>query len=296
VRIGVLRPGAAPDPRVEILRSGLRDLGYIEGQNLSLEIRYADGKTDRLPVLAAEFVQLKMDVILTMSTPAALAAKQVTGTIPIVFTNVGDPVGAGVVASLARPGGNLTGMSLLASELSGKRLELLKETVPKTTRVVMLWNSANTGMLLRARETEAAAKVLGVTLRSQGVYDIDTFDSAFTAIARDRPDALLTLVDPFTMSQRRRIVEFAAQHHLPEMYEQREFVEAGGLMAYGPNAADAERRAAVFVDKILKGAKPADLPVEQPTKFELVINLKTAKALGLTIPQSVLIRADEVIR
>jgi len=231
-----------------------------------------------------------------MSTPAALAAKQVTGTIPIVFTNVGDPVGAGVVASLARPGGNLTGMSLLASELSGKRLELLKETVPKTTRVVMLWNSANAGMLLRARETEAAAKVLGVTLRSQGVYDIDTFDSAFTAIARDRPDALLTLVDPFTMSQRRRIVEFAAQHHLPEMYEQREFVEAGGLIAYGPNAADAERRAAVFVDKILKGAKPADLPVEQPTRFELVVNLKTAKALGLTIPQSVLIRADEIIR
>jgi putative ABC transport system substrate-binding protein len=271
-------------------------LGYIEGQNLSLEIRYADGKTDRLPVLAAELVKLQMDVILTMSTPAALAAKQATGTIPIVFTNVSDPVGAGVVASLARPGGNLTGMSLLASELSGKRLELLKEAVPKTTRVVMLWNSTNTGMVLRARETEAAAKILGVALRSQGVYDIDTFDSAFTAIARDRPDALLTLVDPFTMSQRRRIVEFAAQHHLPEMYEAREFVEAGGLMAYGPNGADAERRAAVFVDKILKGAKPGDLPVEQPMKFELAINLKTAKALGLTIQRSVLDRADEVIR
>ena len=295
-QVGVLLAGAPPDPLLEALRDGLRELGYVEGQNLSLEVRYAEGKNDRLPALAAELVQLRVDVLTTASTPAALAAKQATGTIPIVFTLVGDPVGAGVVASLARPGGNLTGLSLLASELSGKRLELLRETVPKAAHVAMLWNSSNPGMVLRAREAEAAAKSLGVTLTSIGVYDLDTFDAAFARIGQDRPDALLTLVDPFTRLHRKRIVEFAAQRHLPGIYEAREFADAGGLMAYGPSIGDQERRAAAYIDKILRGAKPSDLPVEQPTKIELVINLKTAKALGLTIPQSVLIRADEVIQ
>ncbi len=295
-RIGVLRPGPAHDPLVDALRGGLRDLGYVEGQNLSLEIRFSDGKLDRLPGLAAELVRLRVDVITAFSTPAALAAKQATGTIPIIFTGVGDPVGAGVVASLARPGGNVTGMSVLATELSGKRLELLRAAVPKAARVAMLWNSTNPGMVLRVREAEAAARTLGMTLLSLGVHDLDTFSNAFAAITRDRPDALLTLVDPFTRLHRKRIVEFAAQRHLPEIYEAREFVEAGGLMAYGPNLADIERRSATYVDKILKGAKPADLPVQQPTKFELVINLKTAKALGLKIPQSVLVRADQVIQ
>ncbi len=295
-RIGVLLPGAPPDALLEVLRGGLRELGYKEGQNLSLEVRYAEGKLDRLPALAAELVQLKVDVMTTVSTPAALAAKQAAGTTPIVFTAVGDPVGAGVVASLARPGGTLTGLSLLASELSGKRLELLREATPKVDHVAMLWNSTNPGMILRAREAEAAAKSLRVTLISLGVHDLDTFDSAFARITRDRPDALLTLVDPFTRLHRKRIVEFAAQHRLPTIYEAREFADAGGLIAYGPSLADQQRRAAAYIDKILKGAKPGDLPVEQPTKFELVINLKTAKALGLTIPQSVLIRADEVIQ
>lgn len=295
-RIGVLMPGAPPDALLEALRGGLRELGYTEGQNLTLEVRYAEGKLDRLPALAGELVQLKVDVMTTVSTPAALAAKQATGTTPIVFTNVGDPVGAGVVASLARPGGNLTGLSLLATELSGKRLELLRQATPKVDHVAMLWNSTNPGMILRAREAEAAAKSLSVTLISLGVYDLDTFDSAFARITRDRPDALLTLVDPFTRLHRKRIVEFAAQQRLPAIYEAREFADAGGLMAYGPSLADQQRRAAVYIDKILRGAKPGDLPVEQPTKFELVINLKTAKALGHTIPQSILLRADEVIQ
>jgi putative ABC transport system substrate-binding protein len=295
-RIGVLLPGAPPDALLEALRGGLRELGYTEGQNITFEVRYAEGKLDRLPALAAELVHLRVDIITTISTPAALAAKQSTGTIPIVFTAVGDPVGAGVVESLARPGGNLTGMSLLATELSGKRLELLREAVPNASRVAMLWNSTNPGMFLRAREAEAAAKLLGMTLISLGVHDLDTFDSAFARITRDRPDALLTLVDPFTRLHRKRIVEFAAQHHLPEIYEAREFADAGGLMAYGPSLADQERRAATYIDKILRGAKPSELPAEQPTKIELVINLKTAKALGLTIPQPVLLRADEVVQ
>jgi putative ABC transport system substrate-binding protein len=261
-----------------------------------LEVRYAEGKNDRLPALANELAQLKVDVLTAASTPAALAAKQATERIPIVFTLVGDPVGAGVVASLARPGGNLTGLSTLAAGLSGKRLELLREAVPKVRTVAMLWNSTNPGMVLRAREAEAAAKPLGVALTSIGVHDLDTFDTAFARITRDRPDALLILVDPFTRLHRKRIVEFAAQHHLPGIYEAREFVDAGGLMAYGPSIPYQERRAAVYIDKLLRGASPNDLPVEQPTEFELVINLKTAKALGLTIPQSVLIQANAVIQ
>jgi putative ABC transport system substrate-binding protein len=294
--VGVLQAGAPPEPLVEAFREGLRDLGYVEGRDIVLDYRWAEGKLDRLPELAAELVGLRVDVITTLSTPAAIAARHATTTIPIVFTGVGDPVGTGVVSSLAHPGGNVTGLSILATELSGKRLEILREMVPKVSRVAMLWNDTNPSMVLRVREAEAAASTLGVTLLSLGVHDLIAFDAAFAAIVNGRAGALLTLVDPFTRQHRRRIVDFAAQRHLPAMYEAREFVEAGGLMCYGPSLLVIQRRSAAYVDKILKGAKPADLPVELPTRFELVINLKTAKALGLTIPPSVLARADEIIQ
>ncbi len=293
--VGVLQAGAPPEPLVEAFREGLRDLGYVEGRDIVLEYRWAEGKLDRLPELAAELVGLRVDVITTLSTPAAIAARHATTTIPIVFTGVGDPVGTGVVSSLAHPGGNVTGLSILATELSGKRLEILREMVPKVSRVAMLWNDTNPSMVLRVREAEAAAATLGVTLLSLGVHDLIAFDPAFAAIVNGRAGALLTLVDPFTRQHRQRIVDFAAQRHLPALYEAREFVEAGGLMCYGPSLLVIQRRSAAYVDKILKGAKPADLPVELPTRFELVINLKTAKALGLTIPPSLLGRADEVI-
>jgi putative ABC transport system substrate-binding protein len=295
-RIGVLQPGAPPEPLLEAFREALRDLGYAEGRDVVLEVRWAEGRLGRLPDLAAELVGLKVDVLTTLSTPAALAAQKATATIPIVFTGVGDPVGTGIVASLARPGGNITGISLLATELAGKRLELLKEIVPGVSRVAMLWNDTNPSMVLRARETHAAAAKLGVTIQSLGVHDLTDFAPAFTAIVRGRATALVTLVDPFTRQHRKRIVDFADQRRLPAIYETREFVDSGGLMAYGPSLAAMQRRAAAYVDKILKGAKPADLPVEQPMRFELVVNLKTARALGLTIPQSILVRADQVIQ
>src|SRR5215475_2693760 len=277
------------------MRERLRDLGYVEGRNIVLEYRWAEGKLDRLTELATELVTLKVDVITTLSTPVALAARRATTTIPIVFTGVGDPVGAGVVPSLARPGGNATGISLLATELSAKRLEILLEIAPKTSHVAMLWNDTNTGMVLRAREAQDAAAKLGVTIHSIGVHDLIDFDPAFARIESGRIDALLTLVDPFTSQHRKRIVDFAAQRRLPAVYEAREFVESGGLICYGPNPLVIERRAAEYVDKIFKGAKPADLPVEQPTKFEMLINLKTAGALGLEVPATLLARADEVI-
>jgi putative ABC transport system substrate-binding protein len=294
--IGVLQAGAPPEPLVEAFREGLRDLGYVEGRDIVLEFRWAEKKLDRLPELATELVGLRVDVIHTLSTPAAIAARHATTTIPIVFTGVGDPVGTGVVSSLAHPGGNVTGVSIMATELSGKRLEILREMVPKVSRVAMLWNDTNPGMVLRARETEAAAAKLGVTVQSFGVHDLIDFDHAFASIVNGRAAALLTLIDPFTRQHRQRIVDFAAQRHLPALYEAREFVESGGLICYGPSLLAIQRRSAACVDKILKGVKPADLPVEQPTTFELVINLKTAKALGLTIPQSLLLRADEVIQ
>jgi putative tryptophan/tyrosine transport system substrate-binding protein len=236
-----------------------------------------------------------VDVITTLSTPAALAARNATTTIPIVFTAVGDPVGSGVVPSLARPGGNATGTSLLATELSAKRLEVLKEIVPDISRVAMFWNDTNPSMVLRAQETQGAATKLGVIIRSIGVHDLIAFDAAFAAIETSRADALLTLVDPFTLEHRKRIVGFAAQRRLPAIYEAREFVESGGLISYGPSLVAGQRRAAEYVDKIFKGAKPADLPVEQPVKFELLINVKTAKELNLTIPPSIMLRADELI-
>ena len=281
---------------MEALRKGLRDLGHVEGRNIILESRWAEGKLDRLPGLAEELVRQKVDAITTWSTPAALAARDATTTIPIIFGGVGDPVRIGLVSNLAHPGGNATGVSMLAEELSGKRLQLLQETVPRATRVAMLWNSTNPSMVSRAEEAQKAARILRVTLQSLGVYDLTTFDNAFATITRSRPDALLTLVDPFTSQYRKRIVDFAAAQRLPAIYEAREFVDAGGLMSYGPSLAAMQRRVAVYVDKILKGVKPADLPVEQPTRFEMVINMKTAKALGITIPRSILARADHVIQ
>jgi putative ABC transport system substrate-binding protein len=296
-RIGMLDPGVSSpsDPFVAAFRNGLRGLGYREGRDIFLEIRWAGGSNEPLFGLAAELTALKVEVLVTVSTPAALAAKRATATIPIVFTAVGDPVGAGVVPSLARPGGNATGFSLLATELSAKRLELLREIVPNASPVAMLWNDTNPGMTLRAHESERAAATLGLTIQSYGVHDLVTFDPAFEAIVSSGGAAVLILVDPFTTLHRQRIIDFAAERHLPAIYETREFVDAGGLISYGIDLSAMEQRAAFYVDKILKGTKPADLPVEQPTKFELVINLKTAKALGLTIPPSLLSRADEVI-
>jgi ABC-type uncharacterized transport system substrate-binding protein len=285
-RLGVLQPGAPPEPLVEAMRQRLAQLGYVGGRNIVLEYRWAEGKLDRLAGLATELVSSRVDVITALSTPAALAARRATRTIPIVFTGVGDPVGAGVVPGLAHPGGNATGISLLATELSAKRLELLREIVPGVSRVAMLWNDTNPSMVLRAQEAQDAAPKLGVTVRSIGVHDLIDFEAAFATIDSWQADALLTLVDPFTREHRKRIVEFAAHRHLPAIYEAREFVEAGGLVSYGPSLAANQMRAAEYIDKILKGSKPADLPVEQPTKFELLIDIKTAKALNLTIPAS----------
>jgi putative ABC transport system substrate-binding protein len=250
---------------------------------------------ERLNELAAELARLQLAAIIAYTTPGAIAARKATTTIPIVFLFVGDPVGAGVVPSLAHPGGNATGLSLLATELSGKRLEILLEIAPKTSRVAMLWNDANTGMVLRAREAQDAAAKRGVMIKSVGVHDLISFDSAFAMIDSERIDALLTLVDPFTSQHRKRIVDFAAQRRLPAIYEAGEFVETGGLISYGPNLLAIERRAAEYVDKIFKGVKPADLPVEQPSKFEMLINMKTANALSLSIPPSIMLRADRVI-
>jgi putative ABC transport system substrate-binding protein len=294
-RIGILQPGAPPQPLVEAFRDRLREVGYREGRDVVLEYRWAQGKLDRLNQLATELVGLNLDVITTSSTPAAIAARLATATIPIVFTNVGDPVGAGVVASLARPGGNATGISLLATELSAKRLEILREIVPDMSRVAMLWNDTNPGMVLRAREANDAATKLGVTIQSIGVHDLVDFEPAFAAIESARVNALITLVDPFTLQYRKRIVDFAAARRLPAIYESREFVESGGLISYGPNLLAIARRAADYIDNIFKGAKPADLPVEQPTTFELFIDTKTARTLNLTIPQAVMLRADRVI-
>jgi putative ABC transport system substrate-binding protein len=294
-RLGMLQPAAPPEPLLDAVRDGLRDLGYMEGRDIVFEVRWAEGKPDRLTRLAAELVGLKVDVIHAFTTSPALAARSATTTIPIVFSGVGDPVGTGLVASLARPGGNATGLSMLATELSGKRLEMLREIVPNVSHVAMLWNDTNPSMVLRANETQDAAVKLGVTVQSIGVHDLIDFEGAFQAIRDGGVHALLTLIDPFTNAHRKRIVDFAAQQSLPAIYEARQFVDAGGLICYGPNLLAMHRRVAGYLDNIFKGAKPSDLPVEQPTKFELLINMKAAKALGLTIPQSVLVRADEVI-
>jgi len=267
----------------------------VEGQNIALEFRFAQGRPEKLPAMAAELVHMKVEVIVTESVLAAREAKQATGTIPIVTAIHGDPVGAGLVASLTRPGGNVTGLSLLAPELSGKRLQLLKEVTPKATQVAAIWNAANPAAARYLTETRSAARSLGVQLQSVEVRHPSDLDAAFETVTGARASALITLPDGMLLANKTRIIEFAAKSRLPALFPDQEFAEAGGLMAYGPSLASNFRRAAAYVDKILKGAKPADLPIEQPTKFELTINLKTAKALGLTIPQSVLGRADQVI-
>jgi putative ABC transport system substrate-binding protein len=299
-RIGYLSPNLAALPHVpEAFRQGLRDLGYVEGRNVVIETRDGEGKPDRLPALAAELVALKVDVLVAGSTIAALAAKQATRTLPIVFAAAGDPVQSGLVTSLSRPGGNVTGLSLLAPELVGKRLELLTQAIHGVTRVAVLWEPGAFGERTdknTLKEADVAARALGVRLQVVEARGPEDFDRAFSDMTRARAGALTVLPSGMFIGQRRRLVELAAKNRLPAVYQSRESVDAGGLMSYGPNIADGFRRAATYVDKILKGAKPADLPVEQPTKFELVINLKTAKALGLTIPQTLLGRADEVIQ
>ncbi len=283
----------------EAFRQGLRDLGYVEGQNVVIERRSAEGKLERLPALAAELVGLKVDVIVTGDTPAALAAKQTTSTIPIVFAAAADAAGSGLVASLARPGGNATGLSFFGPELVGKCLELLKEAVPGVTRVAILWQPGAHGQRAQRdmlAEAEVAARALAVRLQFVEARGPDDFDRAFSAITKERAGALSVLTTITFFAERRRLVDLAAKNRLPAVYPWREAVNAGGLMSYGVSIPDLFRRAATYVDKILKGAKTADLPVEQPTRFELVINMKTAKALGLTIPQSILVRADHVIQ
>jgi putative ABC transport system substrate-binding protein len=297
-RIGVLMihtgSTAVAVKYMEAFRQGLHDLGYVEGQNLVIEYRWGEGKVERLPALAAELVSLKVDCMVTSGTQASQAAKHATTTIPIVMTS-SDPVGTGLVTSLARPGGNITGLALMNPELSGKRLELLKEAVPKLSRVAILWHGGHPGALLALHETEAAGRGLGVQLQSLEVRGPTDFEPAFAAATREGAEALLMLSSAFFAAERRRIVELVTESRLPAIFPLREDAEAGGLMAYGANFLKSFRRAAYYVDRILQGAKPADLPVEQPMTFELVLNLKTAKALGLTIPPVLRFRADEVL-
>jgi putative ABC transport system substrate-binding protein len=298
-RIGLLETSSPSPARVrlwETLRQRLRELGYLEGQNIAFESRFADGKPDRLPGLAAELVALKVDIIVTSGTPASLAAKQATRTIPIVMAQLADPVGAGLVASLGRPGGNVTGLTTQDADLGGKRLEMLLQVVPKVSRFAVLIDETSPGSMLIARGTQVAAQSLGVQLQSLGVRGPEELDSAFSAMKEARAGALIVESSSLLFTSRTRLADLALKNRLPTMFAQREYAEAGGLMAYSADFSDLFRRAATFVDKILKGAKPADLPVEQPTKFDFVINLKTAKGLGLTIPPSLLARADEVIQ
>ena len=298
-KIGYLAPGApaAAASNLEAFRQGLRDLGYVEGKTVVLEVRYSEARFERLPELARELVGLKVDVIVTATDVAIAAVKRETQTIPIVMATSTDPVGTGLMASLARPGANVTGVSSISPELSGKRLELLRETVPGLSRVAFLWNPDVRGNVLDYKETEGAARLLRLELQSVEVSRTEDLDRAFSDVTNQRAQALiLSAGNPVGFANRGQIASFAQKNRLPSMYPQKDFVDAGGLMSYGPSNPDMRRRAAVYVDKILKGAKPADLPMEQPTKFELVINLKTAKALSLTIPQSLLRRADQVIQ
>ncbi len=292
---GVATPSKAERPP-SVLRQALQELGYVEGKNVIFEGRWAEGKIERLPDLAAELVRGKVDVIITIGGPPAEAAKHATSIIPIVIVAAGDPVGTGLIASLARPGENITGITDQAIELIPKRLELLKETVPKASRVAVLWNSADRAMTLRYRQVETAARALGVRVQPFGVRDPSDFDGAFSTMNRDRPDAIFIISDALTSIHRKRVLDFAATNRLPAMYEHNLYVNDGGLMSYGPSLADMWPRAAYYVDRLLRGAKPGDLPVEQPTRYYLIINLKAAKALGLAVPQSVLIRADQVIQ
>jgi putative tryptophan/tyrosine transport system substrate-binding protein len=279
----------------DALFEGLREYGYEEGRNLIVERRYARGQAERFQEFAAEMVRLNVDIIIVVTTPAALAVKNATTTIPIVHPNAIDPLNTGLIVSLAHPGGNLTGGAQLTAEVSAKRLEILKKVVPGLSRVAALWNSANSAIVFSWKETQGVARVLGVTLQSHEVTGPKDFAAAFAMIAEERPDALLVLQDAVTMQQRSEIIDFAIKERLPSMFQEKGWAEAGGLMSYGENLASMYRRAAYFVDRIFKGAKPADLPVEQATKFDMVLNLRTAKAIGLTIPDSILALADNVI-
>ncbi len=296
-RIGYLSGGSSSSnaARMDAFRQELRDLGYIEAKNLLIDYHYADGRFDQLPALAAEVVRANVDVILTQGSTATIPAKEATKTIPIVFINVDDPVGSGFVASLARPGGNMTGLTRMALDLSGKRLELLKEAFSRFTRVAVLVNPSP-GSASRLKEIKAASQVFGLELQSFEVSDPKEFDSAFSAMTRWHAGALVVDANPMFGVHQKRIAELAARNHLPAIYGDIVYVEAGGLMSYGPDIGDMFRRAATYVHKIIKGAKSADLPVEQPKKFEFIINLKAAKQIGLTIPPNVLVRADKVIK
>jgi putative ABC transport system substrate-binding protein len=294
-RIGYLNPAETSqyrDSRIEAFRQGLRELGYVEGKNIIIEYRYAEGNSERLPELVRELIDLKVDIIFVMGTPAVRATKNATATVPVVTTSA-DPVRLGLVGSLARPGENITGLTNFTSELAGKRLELLKETVPRLSRVAVLWSSESASELAK-KETEVAARSLGVELESAEATPND-IEPAFSLLKRKNAGALLVLRSPMIVNQIRRVVDLAVKSRLPAMVDNRGFVQVGGLIGYGANLADLDRRAATYIDKILKGAKPANLPVEQPTKFELVINLRTAKALGLKIPAHLLMEANEVI-
>ena len=296
-RVGLLMPVsyAAAAPNVEAFRQGLGEHGWVEGRNIGIEVRYSDGQAERLAELATELVRLKVDVIVTWGTPAARAAKNVTTSIPIVMAAATDAVATGLIASLARPGGNVTGVTSGGAELSGKNLQLLNELVPRVARVAILWNPENPSQAPMFEQTAAVARALGLQLRSLELRAPDEFERAFKAMMHQRVGALVVFQELVFFAHRKRIVDLAAQHRLPAIYERREYVDAGGLMSYGVNFRHNFRHAASYVDKILRGAKPADLAVEQPTRFELVINVKTARALGLTISQSLLLRADQLI-
>jgi putative tryptophan/tyrosine transport system substrate-binding protein len=299
VRLGYLEPGTPTDPVAANLRRqfllGLRDLGYVEGRHFKMEDRSAGGRLDRLPALASELARLPVDIFVVGGDAPIRAAMQASDKIPVVMTLGGDPVGSGFVTSLARPGGNVTGMSALAPDLAGKRLELLKEVVPRAARVAVLWNSSNPSKVAEWKDTQEAAPTAGLTLRSLEARSPEELDGALAAIQHDLPDALITFADGFTLAFRQRIGSFALANRLPMISELREFAEVGGLATYGTNRADLWRRSASYVDKIVRGANPGDLPVEQPTKFEMVINLNTAKAIGVEIAPTMLTRADEVI-
>ena len=300
-RIGYLNPGSPSDPlrqrRLDVFRQGMRELGYVDGQNIAIESRWAEGQNDRYPALAADLVRSKLDVIVVQSGAATQAVQQATRTIPIVMSLVVDPVGSGLVASLAHPGGNVTGTTVMATDLAGKTLQLLKEMVPKISRVAVLRHPVNPGSASFLREAEPAARILGIRLQLLEARDPQGIDSAFTAMARERAGALLVFPDAFFGTHRRQVAELALKRRLPSIFPtgSREYVEAGGLMIYGPNLVDLERRLATYVDKILKGTKPGDLPVEQPTKFEMVVNVRTAKAIGLTISPLLLQCADQLM-
>jgi len=280
---------------VGAFRDGLRELGYEEGRNIAIEYRWADGKYERFPTIVAELVASKVDVIVTAGTPGALAVKKATTTVPLVMVAVGDPVGTGLVPSLARPGGNLTGLSSVAPDLEGKRLELLREIVPSVSRIAVFINSVNPFHATSMRQAQSAGKTLGVKVQQYDIRKSEDLDGAFAAIRKERPDALLILADRVFLHNRERIVDFTEEQRLPNVSAYKEVVEAGGLMSYGPSYEDMHKRAAIYVNKILKGAKPGNLPIEQPTKFTLVVNLKAAKALGISMPPAVLSRADDVI-